>query len=90
MNDKSLVGIGLAQPNACKGSDGAVVLVAIDEGTTAATVPLTIAGRTGRAMLTPHVTSGMDESAAKTRVAVSRGAFMASLPNESVTTFVGR
>ncbi len=66
-----------------------VVIVAINKGTAAVTVPISIAG-TAPAMLTPWVTSMADNFASKTAVAVSGGTFMASLPGMSVTTFVGQ
>ncbi len=76
--------------SAYKGSDGTVVVVAINNGMTDATVPITISGGTAPAMLTPNVTSATDNLVAKTAVAVSSGAFMASLPATTVTTFVGK
>jgi glucuronoarabinoxylan endo-1,4-beta-xylanase len=76
--------------SAYKGSDGTVAIVAINNGTMDATVPITISGGTAPAMLTPNVTSAMDNLAAKTAVAVTSGAFMASLPATTVTTFVGK
>jgi glucuronoarabinoxylan endo-1,4-beta-xylanase len=75
---------------AFKGPDGTVVVVAINEGTTQATVPITIAGGTAPASMTPHVTSSGDNLAAKTAVAVSGGILMASLAGTTVTTFVGK
>jgi glucuronoarabinoxylan endo-1,4-beta-xylanase len=64
--------------------------VAINKGTAAATVPISIAGGTAPASLTPWVTSASDNLASKTAVAVSGGAFTASLAAKTVTTFVGR
>ncbi len=70
--------------------DGTAVVVAINKGTADATVPITIAGGTKMpAMMTPSVTSAMDNLGAKTAVAVTGGTFMATLPGTSVTTFVG-
>jgi glucuronoarabinoxylan endo-1,4-beta-xylanase len=70
--------------------DGTAVVVAINNGSTDATVPITIAGGMKMpTMMTPTVTSAMDSLAAKTAVAVTGGAFMAALPATTVTTFVG-
>jgi len=73
-----------------KGSDGTVVVVAVNKGSAAATVPITISGGTAPAMMTPNVTSATDNLKAGTAVAVSGGSFMASLPSKTVTTFVGK
>jgi len=73
-----------------KGSDGTVVVVAVNKGAAAATVPITISGGTAPAMMTPNVTSATDNLKAGTAVAVSGGSFMASLPSKTVTTFVGK
>jgi glucuronoarabinoxylan endo-1,4-beta-xylanase len=76
--------------SAYKGSDGTVVIVAINNGMMDQTVPITISGGTAPAMLTPWVTSAMDNLVSKTAVAVSSGAFMASFPAQTVTTYVGK
>jgi glucuronoarabinoxylan endo-1,4-beta-xylanase len=76
--------------SAYTGSDGTVVVVAINKNTSAVTVPISIAGGTAPAMMTPTVTSSTDNLAAKTAVAVSGGSFMASLAATTVTTFVGK
>lgn len=76
--------------SAFKGTDGTVVIVAINKGTAAATVPITIAGGTAPASLTPWVTSSSDNLASKTAVSVSGGSFTASLGASTVTTFVGK
>jgi glucuronoarabinoxylan endo-1,4-beta-xylanase len=73
-----------------KGPDGTVVVVAINKGTAQATVPITIAGGTAPASMTPHVTSATDNLVAKTAVTVTGGIFMASLAGTTVATFVGR
>ena len=67
-----------------------VVVVAINKGTTDATVPITIAGGTAApTSCTPNVTSSADDlKAGTTPVPVSGGAFSASLPKATVTTFV--
>jgi O-glycosyl hydrolase len=69
-------------------SDGTVVVVAINKGTSAVTVPITIAGGTAPASCTPNVTTSSDDLKAGTAVSVSSGAFSASLAATSVTTFV--
>jgi len=76
--------------SAYKGTDGTVVVVAINKGAAAATVPIAIAGGTAPAMMTPNVTSATDNLKAGTAVAVTGGSFMASLPSKTVTTFVGK
>ena len=77
--------------SAYTGDDGTVVVVAINKGSAAATVPITIAGgTTAPTAMTPYVTSASDNLAAKTAVPVSGGAFTASLASMTVTTFVGK
>ncbi len=71
------------------GDGGAVVVVAINKGDAAADVPITIAGGTAPASMTPWVTSATDNLVSKDAVAVAAGTFTASLPGKSVTTFVG-
>jgi glucuronoarabinoxylan endo-1,4-beta-xylanase len=66
-----------------------VVVVAINKGTADATVPIAIAGGTAPASCTPNVTSATDDlKAGTTPVTVTGGAFSASLPKATVTTFV--
>jgi glucuronoarabinoxylan endo-1,4-beta-xylanase len=76
--------------SAYKGSDGTVVVVAINKNTSATSVPITIAGGTAPASLTPWVTSMTDNLASKTAVTVSGGSFTAMLGATTVTTFVGK
>jgi glucuronoarabinoxylan endo-1,4-beta-xylanase len=76
--------------SAYKGTDGTVVVVAINKGSAAAEVPITIAGGTAPASMTPTVTSASDNLVAKTAVPVSGGTFTASLAGTTVTTFVGK
>lgn len=76
--------------SAYKGSDGTVVIVAINPGTSDATVPITIAGGTAPASLTPHVTSASLDLKPQAAVPVTGGILMASLPSKTVTTFVGK
>jgi len=74
--------------SAYKTSDGNVVIVAINKGTAAATVPIAISGGTGPASCTPNVTSASANLAAGTAVAVTGGSLSASLAAATVTTFV--
>ena len=74
--------------SAYKGDNGAVVVVAINNGNAAAEVPITIAGGTAPSSMTPWLTSASDNLASQTAVSVTGGVFTASLPAMSVTTFV--
>jgi glucuronoarabinoxylan endo-1,4-beta-xylanase len=65
-----------------------VVVVAINKGSAAASVPITIAGGTAPASCTPTVTSASDNLKAGTTVPVRGGTFTASLASLTVTTFV--
>ena len=76
--------------SAYKGTDGTVVVVAINKGTRRSAVPITIAGGTAPALMTPWVTSATDNLIAKTAVPVSGGSFTAALAATTVTTFVGK
>jgi len=76
--------------SAYAGTDGTVVVVAVNKGAADTVVPITIAGGTAPAMMTPNVTSADDNLEAGTAVAVTGGILMASLPSKSVTTFVGK
>ena len=70
--------------------DGTLVVVAVNKGTAAVTVPIAITGGTAPAALTPTVTTATDNLQARTAVMVTGGSFMAMLPSMSVTTFSGR
>ena len=74
--------------SAYKGSDGTVVVVAINNSTGSVTVPISIAGGTAPASCTPNVTSATDNLAAKTAVTVTGGSFSAVLASATVTSFV--
>jgi hypothetical protein len=65
-----------------------VVVVAINSGTTTVSVPLSVAGGTAPASCTPWLTSANANLVSQTAVAVTGGAFSASLAGSSVTTFV--
>ena len=75
---------------AYKGADGTIVVVAINKGSASVTVPISIAGGTAPASLTPWVTSATDNLISKTAVPVSGGSFPAALASKTVTTFVGK
>jgi len=70
-------------------ADGTVSIVAINTGTSAASVSLFITGAAPCSM-TPYLTSGTDNLAAQTAIPVSNSKFTASLAAQSVTTFVGK
>jgi glucuronoarabinoxylan endo-1,4-beta-xylanase len=76
--------------SAFKGADGTVAIVAINKNASAVSVPITIAGGTAPASLTPNVTSTSDNLKAGTAVTVSGGSFTAMLAASTVTTFVGK
>ena len=80
------MGEGLAAAHA-----GTVVVVAINNGSSSATVPITISGGTTTpASMTPTVTSLTDNLASGTAVTVTGGSFTASLASMTVTTFGGK
>jgi len=72
--------------SAYKGSK--LVIVAINRGTAAAAQAISVQGTTVTSV-TPWVTSATLDQAAQPALAVTGGAFTATLPAESVTTFVG-
>ena len=74
--------------SAFKGTDGTVVVVAVNKGGSAATVPISIAGGTAPASCTPYVTSSSANLAAGTAVPVTGGSFSAALAGTTVTSFV--
>jgi glucuronoarabinoxylan endo-1,4-beta-xylanase len=74
--------------SAFTGPSGAMAIVAINQGSAAANIPISITGGTAPATLTPYVTSSTANIAAQTAVTVTNGSFMASLPANTVTTFV--
>lgn len=67
---------------------GGVVVVAVNKGTSAVTMPITIAGGTAPASCIPNVTSATDNLKAGTAVPVTGGVLSASLAASTVTTFV--
>jgi O-glycosyl hydrolase len=74
--------------SAFKNTDGTVVVVAVNKGSAAATVPITISGGTAPTMCTPNVTSSSANLTAGTPVTVTGGTFSASLAGTTVTSFV--
>jgi glucuronoarabinoxylan endo-1,4-beta-xylanase len=76
--------------SAYKGTDGTFVVVAIDSTSASATIPITLAGGTAPASLTPWVTSATDNLVSKAAVSVSGNTFTATLAGKTVTTFVGK
>jgi glucuronoarabinoxylan endo-1,4-beta-xylanase len=75
---------------AFKGTGTKVVIVAINKGSSAATVPITITGGTAPTAMTPIVTSSSENWASKTDLPVTSGTFTASLAATTVTTFVSK
>ena len=69
-------------------ADGTVVVVAINQNTSATPVSVFVSD-TAPCTVTPWVTSDADSLAAKTPIAVTNARFTASLEASSVTTFVG-
>jgi glucuronoarabinoxylan endo-1,4-beta-xylanase len=67
---------------------GTVVIVAINKGSAAAEVPITIAGGTAPTSCTPTVTSANDNLKDGTAVSVAAGVLTASLASKTVTTYV--
>jgi O-glycosyl hydrolase len=78
------------QLSAYTGSDGTVVVVAINSSTSTVSVPISISGGTAPASMTPWVTDSSNNLVSKTAVSVSGGSFTAMLGGPSVTTFVGK
>ena len=76
--------------SAYKGDDGTVVIVAINKGSAAESVPLSFSGGIAPSSLVPWVTSASSNLASTTAVTVSNGSFTAVLSAKSVTTFVGK
>jgi O-glycosyl hydrolase len=68
-------------------SDGTIVVVAINSGTSAVNLPLYLSGAHAT-QATPWVTSASSNLAAQTPLAVSGSSVSASLAAQSVTTFV--
>jgi glucuronoarabinoxylan endo-1,4-beta-xylanase len=63
-------------------------VIAINDTGSAVTQPFSLAGGTS-ASVTPYVTSSSQAMLQQSPIVVSSGTFSATLPNQSVTTFVG-
>ncbi|HXU65171.1 MAG TPA: glycoside hydrolase [Polyangia bacterium] len=70
-------------------TDGTVVVVAVNGGSAAVSLPLFLSGK-GPCTLVPWVTSASDNLASKTAVAVTGSRLAPMLAAKSVTTFVGK
>ena len=70
-------------------TDGTVVVVALNSGSSAVSLPLYLSGK-APCMMTPWVTSASDNLASKTAVSVSGSRLVPTLAAMSVTTFVGK
>jgi O-glycosyl hydrolase len=76
---------------ASKGDDGTVVIVAVNETTSAQSVPINIAGGTVPASFKPYVTAdGTKNCSEGSAVTVADGVLTMQLEKMSVTTFVGK
>jgi glucuronoarabinoxylan endo-1,4-beta-xylanase len=71
-------------------SDGTVVVVAINTGTSSVSMPIGIGGGTAPSQVTPWVTSANDDLASKAALPLSSSSFTATLGGKTVTTFVGK
>jgi glucuronoarabinoxylan endo-1,4-beta-xylanase len=71
-------------------ADGTYAIVALNSGTSAQQVSLFVSGATWPSTVTPYVTSASSNLAAGTDISVSGGRFSGSLPQQSITTFVGK
>jgi O-glycosyl hydrolase len=71
-------------------SDGTVVVVAINAGTSPVSMPIGIAGGTAPSQVTPWLTSANDDLASKAALPLSSSSFTATLDGKTVTTFVGK
>jgi glucuronoarabinoxylan endo-1,4-beta-xylanase len=76
--------------SAYQGSDGTLVVVAINKSKSPITVPIAFAGGPAPASLVPWVTSSTDNLKSGATVALSEGKFAAELGAMTVTTFVGK
>ncbi|THV29451.1 glucuronoxylanase [Glycomyces paridis] len=73
--------------SAYRGPDGRVVVVAVNKSGSAVNLPVTIQGSTATSVSSWR-TSSAGNLVAQNPIAVSGGAFTASLPAQSITTFV--
>jgi glucuronoarabinoxylan endo-1,4-beta-xylanase len=70
-------------------TSGMVSIVAINAGTADETVPFFVVGNNWPSAVTPWVTSGTENLEAGTPIVLTAGRFSATVPAQSVTTFVG-
>jgi len=73
--------------SAFKGTD-TTVIVAVNKGSAAATVPIGFSGGTAPASCTPNVTSATENLKAGAAVTITNGTLTAMLPSMTVTSFV--
>jgi glucuronoarabinoxylan endo-1,4-beta-xylanase len=71
-------------------ADGTLAIVALNSGTSAQQVSLFVSGAGWPTTVTPYVTSANANLAAGADISVSSGRFSGSLPEQSITTFVGK
>jgi glucuronoarabinoxylan endo-1,4-beta-xylanase len=71
-------------------TNGTVVIVAINNGGSPVTLPISVQDTTPPGSYTPWVTSATDNLANKTTVNATAGTFTATLASMTVTTFVGQ
>ena len=69
--------------------DNKVVIVAINKGTSAVSQKFNVQNAATLSKVAPWVTTGSSNMAAGASISVSAGSFIAQLPAQSVTTFVG-
>lgn len=70
-------------------TDGTTVIVALNGGSSAQALSFFVAGSAWPASVTPYETSAAASLAAGAPIALSGARFSASLPGQSITTFVG-
>jgi glucuronoarabinoxylan endo-1,4-beta-xylanase len=71
-------------------ADGTTVIVAINAGNSDVSASFFVTGACWPSSVTPWVTSASDDLAAQAAIPVSGGRFSATLPAQTVTSFVGR
>ena len=76
--------------SAYKGTGSAIAIVVINKSTGSVNLPITIAGGTAPASVTPWTTSASANLTSGAAITVSGGSFTATLAANTVTTFVGQ
>ncbi|MES1174050.1 MAG: glycoside hydrolase family 30 beta sandwich domain-containing protein [Myxococcales bacterium] len=71
-------------------SDNTVVIVVLNSGTSAVTLPVFVSGASWPATVTPYVTDSAHNLAAQSPITVTAANFSASVAAQSITTFVGK